>query len=176
MYYLPETSPLTKRFECCQRMAQLDQAGLVAADAPGRVHGNRGMRGRGRPRGEKVGEPRPARRLRQVFGVRVECQSPDGNMASVDVADAYRPVKKSMPSPFRTCPRACRRRGRVERPGLQLLARRLREPLACPLRQRPETALEQLLQQRALAFEAAFFLPLPCPAIYGFRQHGVDFL
>jgi hypothetical protein len=98
MKFLPETSPLTKRFERCPRMAQVDQAGLVAADAPGRFHGNRGVRGR--PRGEKGGEQRPARRFAQVFGVRLECQSPDGNMASVEVAEAHRPGKKSIPSPF----------------------------------------------------------------------------
>ena len=95
MKFFPETSPLTKRFERCPRMAQVDQAGLVAADAPGRFHGNRGVRSPGRPRGEKVGEQRPARRFAQVFGVRLECQSPDGNMASVEVAEAYRPGKKS---------------------------------------------------------------------------------
>jgi hypothetical protein len=180
MKYLPETSPLTKRFERCPRMAQVDQAGLVAADAPGRFHGNRGVRGRGRPRGEKVGEQRPARRFAQVFGVRPECQSPDGNMASVEVAEAYRLGKKSIPLPFLEHALECVGVEDFERPGLQLLARRHREPLAYLLQQRPETALEKLLQQRAIAFEAAFeaafFLPLPCPAIYGFRQNGVDLL
>jgi len=96
----PETSPLTKRFERCPRMAQVDQAGLLAADAPGRFRGDRGVRSRGgRPCGEKVGEQRPARRFPQVFGVRLECKSPDDNMASVEVAEAHLPAKKSTPSP-----------------------------------------------------------------------------
>ena len=100
MKYLPATSPLTKRFERCPRMA-LDQAVLLAADAPGRFHGNRGVRSHGRPRGGKRSESRrPARRLAPVFGVRLECRSPDGNMASVEVAAAYGPGKKSIPSPL----------------------------------------------------------------------------
>lgn len=49
---------------------------------------------------EKVCEQRPARRFAQVFGVPLECQSPDGNMASVDVAAAYGPGKKSILSPL----------------------------------------------------------------------------
>jgi len=132
-----------------------------------------GACGRGRPRGEKVGEQWLARRVAQVFGVRLECQFPDGNTASVKVAAAYGPGKKSIPSPL--LEHVLERVGveDFERPDLQLLARRIRERLASPLRQRPETALEQLLQQRALAFaaasKAALFLPLPCPAIYGFR-------
>jgi len=120
------------------------------------------VRGRCRPRGEKVGEQRPDRRFAQVFGVWLEGEAPDGKVASVEVAAAYGPGKKSIPSLLE---HVLERVGveDFERPVLQLLAPRLREPLACPLRQRPETTLEQLLQQRALAFEAAFFLPLPCP-------------
>ena len=71
-----------------------------------------------------------------------------------------------------------------ERPRLQLFGRRLREPLARPVRQLPEAAFDMLLQQRALAFEAAFeaapaqpvFLPLSWPTAYRFRQHGAYLL
>ncbi|TLD44440.1 MAG: hypothetical protein FAZ92_03307 [Accumulibacter sp.] len=48
MKFIPETNPLTKRFERSLRMDHLDQARLVAKDAPGRFHGEQPARGRRR--------------------------------------------------------------------------------------------------------------------------------
>jgi len=145
MKYLPETSPLTNPFKHSPRMAHVEQSHLVAGNAGGGCHGEQVARCRGRLSGEEVGEQRPDRRFAQVFGVWLECQSPDGYMASVEVAEAYRSGKKSIPSALRE--HVLERVGveDFQCPSLQLLARRLREPLTRPVRQRPETALQQLL-------------------------------
>jgi hypothetical protein len=80
-------------------MAHVDQARLVAADPPGRFHGDRVAGVGGHFGSEDVGEPLPTRRFAQVVGVRLECQSPGGNMGSLEVAEAYVPETKSIPSP-----------------------------------------------------------------------------
>ncbi|MCM8613144.1 hypothetical protein [Accumulibacter sp.] len=48
MKFLPETDPLSKRFERSLRMDYLAQARLVAKDAPGHFHGDQPARGRRR--------------------------------------------------------------------------------------------------------------------------------
>ncbi len=105
MKCLSEARPLAKPFKRSARTAHADQSRLVAGDAQNRFHEDRVVRCRSRLRGEEVGEQRPPRRFAQVAGVRLECQSRDGNMAPEEVAEAYLPGKKCIPSPFLGCHR-----------------------------------------------------------------------
>ena len=88
MKCLSEARPLAKPFKHSARKAHVDQSRLVAGDAQSRLHEDRGVRCRGRLRGEEVGEQRPPRRFAQLVGAQLEGSSPDGNMAPEEVAGA----------------------------------------------------------------------------------------
>ncbi len=90
MEFTRETNPRTKRFERSLRMANLDQARLVAEDALGRCRGDQSVRGRRGPMTKRlVSSVRPGAFNRSsVLGLNVSPRTATWRMLS----------RRSMPS------------------------------------------------------------------------------